>query len=102
VLWIRPTPVGDRARVIVRAGLCADDFINAAEEMAAACAAREVRVTASPRYSLLLTIDIIRRDPLAPGKLVPSLLAEVEPVPALAGEPVPAVLGWPGIGLGDD
>ena len=62
VLWIRPTPVGERARVMVRAGLCADDFINASPEMAAACAAREVRVTASLRYSLLLTIDVIRRD----------------------------------------
>ncbi len=113
VLWIRPTPVGERAWVACRAGLCADDFTKAAPEMAAACAAREVRVTASRRYSQLLTIDVIRRDPLAPGKVVPSLLADAGTVPAVAdwladpdpeslGYPVPSAPRWPDVSLGGE
>ncbi len=41
----------------------------------AACYAREARVTRNPRWSQLVTIDIIRRDKLAANHTVPSLLA---------------------------
>ena len=57
-------------------------------------------MTASLRYSLLLTIDIIRRDPLAPGVVVSSVLTDPELI--TEPEPVPAAVGWPGIGLGND
>jgi hypothetical protein len=114
VLWIRPTGVGERAWVLCRAGLCADDFTTAAAEMAAACAAREVRVTASRRLAPLVTIDVLRRDLLASGKVVQSRLtgaglvragvldqlggSPLEPVP----EPVPSAPVWPDAEPGGD
>jgi hypothetical protein len=75
VLWIRPTKVGERAHLLLRAGACAKDFSDHGAEIAAACYAREARVTASTRWSHLITIDIARRDPLAAKETVPSHLA---------------------------
>lgn len=75
VLWMRGTPVGVRAWVLCPPGTCADDFRDSAMEIAAACGAREARVTASRRWSLLITIDILRRDLLAPRTVVTSRLA---------------------------
>ena len=69
------------------AGLCADDFRKAVPEMASACAAREVRVTVSRRFAPLVTIDVIRRDLLGPGKIVPSRFPGTAVV-------VPAVAEW--------
>ena len=65
VLWTRPTKVGERAHVLCRAGICAEDFDDNVGEIRAACFAREARVTHNPRWSHLVTIDIIRRDTLA-------------------------------------
>jgi hypothetical protein len=111
VLWVRPTPVGERAWVLLRAGLCPADFGNSTDEIATACSVRDCRVTGSRRMKSLVTIDVIRRDLLAPGKVIPSRLpagpgGEV-PVPewlALPDEnevPGPVVRaaerGWPDI-----
>jgi hypothetical protein len=75
VLWIRPTKVGVRAFVLCRAGICADDFTDHTGEIAAASFAREARVTRNPRWSHLLTIDIIRHDLLAPKRIIPAAIA---------------------------
>ena len=45
ILWIRPTQVGERAWVLCRAGICAEDFEAHTGELRAACYAREARVT---------------------------------------------------------
>jgi hypothetical protein len=74
VLWTRPTKVGERAWVLCRAGICAEDFEDHIEELRAACFAREARVTRNRRWSQLVTIDIIRRDTLAATQHVPSPL----------------------------
>jgi hypothetical protein len=74
VLWIRPTKVGVRARILCRAGICSEDFADNAAEIAAACFARETRVTANTKWSHLLTIDIIRHDTLAASQTVTSPL----------------------------
>jgi hypothetical protein len=79
VLWTRPTKVGERAWVLCRAGICAEDFENHIGELRAACYARDARVTRNVRWSQLVTIDIIRRDTLAPGHIVPSPLAITRP-----------------------
>jgi hypothetical protein len=79
VLWIRPTKVGERAHLLARAGTCAKDFADHGAEIAAACYAREARVTANPRWSHLITIDIARRDPLAAKQTVPSPLPALHP-----------------------
>jgi hypothetical protein len=75
VLWTRPTKVGERAWLLCRAGICAEDFEKHIGELRAACYARDARVTRNIRWSQLVTIDIIRRDTLAPGHIVPSPLA---------------------------
>jgi hypothetical protein len=75
VLWTRPTKVGERAWLLCRAGICAEDFERHIGELRAACYARDARVTRNVRWSHLVTIDIIRRDTLAPHHIVPSPLA---------------------------
>jgi hypothetical protein len=80
VLWTHPTKVGERAHVLCRAGICAEDFEDHIGELRAACYARDARVTRNTRWSQLVTIDIIRRDTLAPSHIVPSPLARKRPV----------------------
>ena len=80
VLWTRPTKVGERAFVLCRAGICAEDFGDNAAQLAAACFARDARVAANPRWSHLVTIDIVRYDTLAASHSVPS------PLPGLPGQ----------------
>jgi hypothetical protein len=74
VLWIRPTKVGERAHLLCRAGICAEDFEAHIGELRAACYARDARVTRNRRWSHLVTIDIVRRDTLAAGNSVASPL----------------------------
>src|SRR5689334_18232299 len=74
VLWTRPTEVGERLWLVCRAGTCAEDFENHQPELAAACFAREARITRSRRWSQLVTVDIIRRDTLAATRHIPSPL----------------------------
>jgi hypothetical protein len=85
VLWTRPTKVGERAWVLCRAGICAEDFENHIGELRAACFARDARVTRNPRWSQLVRLDIIRRDTLAATQHVPSPLLGTRP------RPLPAV-----------
>ena len=85
VLWTRPTKVGERLFVWCRAGISADDFIAHSGELAAACYAREARVTHNPRWSHLVTIDVIRWDTLAAKESVAS------PLPALGASYQPQV-----------
>ena len=75
ILWIRPTQVGERAWVWCRAGICAEDLEAHTGEIAAACIAREARVAKSARWAQLVTVDVVRRDTLAPRTVVPSGLA---------------------------
>jgi hypothetical protein len=72
ILWIRPSKVGERAWVLCRAGICAEDFDAYRGEIAAACFAREARVTPDKKWSHLITLDIVRHDPLGIGLIVPS------------------------------
>ncbi|HEX3958057.1 MAG TPA: hypothetical protein VHZ03_15695 [Trebonia sp.] len=98
VLWVRPTKVGERLLIWVRAGLAAEDFEQHTGELRAACYAREARVIRNTRWSQLVTIDIIRRDTLAASQAPESpfkkLLAEhARPAaPALADDDEPVEL----------
>jgi hypothetical protein len=85
VVWIRPTEVGERARIVCRAGICAEDLEAHTGEIAAACYAREVRVERSKRWAQLVTVDIVRRDTLAAHHVVASGLAPVT-VPPRPGD----------------
>ena len=97
VTWIRPTDVGERAWLICRAGVCAEDFEAHSGEIRAACGAREARVTRNPRWSQLVTIDVIRHDTLSGTRHVrPHILTRhlsaASPATAPASVAVPA---WP-------
>ena len=79
VLRIYPTQVGERALVWCRAGICAADFEAHAEEIAAACYARQARVEGNKRWAQLVNLDIVRRDTLAPHHVIPSGLPSTLP-----------------------
>ena len=79
VLRIYPTQVGVRALIWCRAGICAADFEAHAEEIAAACYARQARVEGNKRWAQLVNVDIVRRDTLAPHHVVSSGLPASPP-----------------------
>jgi hypothetical protein len=85
VAW-RPTPVGERVTLLMVAGMSATDVENAAEAIAAACWARQVRVDKNRRSAAFVRVDVIRRDPLESPKPIGSRLMRafgktVDPVP---------------------
>ena len=96
VLWVRPTKVGERLVIWCRAGVASKDYEQHTDELAAACYAREARITRNPRWSQIVTIDIIRRDTLAARHQVGSPLTRLSAVyadilnaePARDAEPV--------------
>lgn len=76
VLWLVPTPVGERVWLWCRAGVSPEDIADETDGLRSACFAREVRVTRDRRWSSLVVLDVVRRDPLAAGRTVPSPLAD--------------------------
>jgi hypothetical protein len=76
ILSVRPTPTGSRAVLWCRPGTCVADLIARMEEIAAACWARTSRITRSVRFAHLVTIEIVRRDPLSAAHVIPSPLAD--------------------------
>jgi hypothetical protein len=79
VLRIYPTQVGERALVWCRAGICAADFEAHAEEIAAACYARQARVEGNKRWAQLVTVDVVRRDTLAAHTVIPPGVTRLSP-----------------------
>ncbi len=55
-----PAPFGERVRLWCPAGILASDFESAAELLAAACWARDVRITCDREHPHLVTVDVIR------------------------------------------
>jgi hypothetical protein len=54
-------PFGERVYLWCRAGTSADHLSSARELLASACWADDVRVSRSPRYAHIVTLDVIRR-----------------------------------------
>ena len=79
VLRIHPTQVGERALIWCRAGICVADFEAHAQEIAAACYARQARVEGNKRWAQLVNLDIVRRDTLAPHHVIHSGLSRMSP-----------------------
>jgi hypothetical protein len=96
VLWTRPTKVGERAWVLCRAGVCAEDLEARTDHIRAACWARDARVTRNSRWSQVVVIDVVRRDTLAPGYQVPSPLSALAPRSSPA-EPPARRPSWPAL-----
>jgi hypothetical protein len=79
LLWSRPSPVGERVRVWLPAGLSVKDIEDDAQRLAAACWARAVRVTPTRWQAALVVVDIVRRDPLgARTVLTPAVLDDID------------------------
>lgn len=76
VLWLAPTPVGERVWLWCRAGISAEDIADETERLRAACFARDVRVMRDRRWAALVRLDVIRRDPLGNSRPVPTRLPD--------------------------
>jgi hypothetical protein len=63
VLSTSRQPFGERVRLWCPAGVSLASLVAAREVLAAACWARDVHVTGSPRGAQVVTLDVIRRDP---------------------------------------
>jgi hypothetical protein len=72
VLWITPTTTGEKALILTRAGVCAEEFEAYSEEIAAACWARSVNVYRHRTRAQLLIVEIVRRDEV-PGAVSPGV-----------------------------
>jgi hypothetical protein len=75
MLWARPTQTGERVWMWIRAGSASDDLEAALTYIAPACYAREARLNEVRKLSTLVSVDIIRRDPLADPQPITSVLA---------------------------
>jgi hypothetical protein len=74
-MWTRPTPVGDRLWLWLRPGLSGRDIEAVSDRIAAACWGSEARVRVSAKRAAIVSVEVIRRDPLAgPGSLHSPLL----------------------------
>jgi hypothetical protein len=81
LLWARPSPVGERLRVWLPAGLSVKDLERVTPELATACWARESRITVVRSQAALVVVDIVRRDPLSASRpFTPSLLDDLDHV----------------------
>jgi len=64
-MWTRPTPVGDRLWLWLRPGLSGRDIEAVSDRIAAACWASTARVRISAKRAAIVSVEVIRRDPLA-------------------------------------
>lgn len=64
LLWSRPTTVGERIWVLLRAGINAADIEHNLGHVASGCHAREARVVVVRSVTSPAVVDIVRRDPL--------------------------------------
>jgi len=79
LLWSRPTPVGDRVVLLLRAGINLIDLEANLPYLASGCGARSATARAVTWMTALVIIDIARRDPLATTTPVPSGVATRPP-----------------------
>ena len=75
LVWLAPTPVGERVWLWCRAGMSAEDIADETDRLRSACFARDIRVTRNRQMSALVSLDVIRRDPLGSARPVQSPLA---------------------------
>ena len=79
LVWSRPSPVGEKVRVWLPAGLSVKDLEKVTTETAAACWAADVRITPSRSQAALVVVEVIRRDPLTGGALTPQVVDDLDP-----------------------
>jgi len=81
LLWSSPSPVGERIRVWLPAGLSVKDIDDVADKLAAACWARDARVHRRSEQAATVFIEIIRRDPLSTSDTVRPDVVDTLPEP---------------------
>jgi hypothetical protein len=72
-LSVVPAPFGERVRLWCRPGISAEDIEDESDRLRAALWCQDVRVIRDRRRSALVTVEVVRRDPLA-GRPVRSAL----------------------------
>ena len=91
VIMTTRQPFGERVYLWCRAGTSADDLISARGLLTAACWAGDIRVTRSPRYAHLVTLDVIRHRrtgaQAGPGRGGPVKAAGIRPAIPSPREP---------------
>lgn len=106
---VESTPVGERVHLRTRPGLSAEILNIRMEELRAAVKAFTVRIKRDPTASHRVTVDVVRRDPLATTPLVPWLDANLPVLSTWdpmhlglteAGEPLRLALPYRGMLLG--
>ena len=75
-LAVMPAPFGERVWLWCRAGISAEDLEDEVERLRAALWCRDLRVLRSPRTAALVTVEVIRRDPLATKQPIGSELLD--------------------------
>jgi hypothetical protein len=78
-LALLPTPVGERVWLCCPVGVAAEDIAEETERLRSACYARDVRVARDRRYSALVVLEVVRRDPLASDQPVRCPLGDIDP-----------------------
>lgn len=61
VLLVTPEPFGERVYLWCWAGITLEDFEEGRSILSSACWATDVRVSASPRYSHIVILDVVRK-----------------------------------------
>ncbi|MQA14165.1 MAG: hypothetical protein GEV09_08325 [Pseudonocardiaceae bacterium] len=90
MLWSRPIPVGVRIWVFLRAGLAASHLERVTEEIASTCWARDARVTVHGKWTALVRVDVVYRDPLsARGEIASDLLSGHDPATNSGADVIP-------------
>lgn len=64
--------------VVLPLGVSAEDIASETDRLRAACFARDIRITRDRRFSALVVVEVIRRDPLAGTRPVPSPLGRFD------------------------
>lgn len=87
VVWARPTAVGERVWLVLRAGIELGDVERNLDYIASGCWGHAARAEARRSMTALVVVDVVRRDPLSTGPAV------VSPIPHVVPAPVPVLEG---------
>jgi hypothetical protein len=104
IMWVRPTPVGERVWIWLRPGLCLDVIQQNLDQIAVACWASAATVeAASESNAAHIRLDIKRRDALADtiGSPLLSLVSPDTPDIQREAMPVPSALDLPDVPAAD-
>jgi hypothetical protein len=77
-LAMLPTAVGERVWLCCPLGVSAEDIASETDRLRAACFARDIRITRDRRFSALVVVEVIRRDPLADTRPITSPLGRFD------------------------